>query len=77
MYTKRGSACAPEPTDHIIWDGVIALKRRQSDSWSANNVSTLFTAASILGRSVAMSRLWLSSLTSELTVAWRYMQPSI
>jgi len=26
-----GSACAPEPTDDIIWDSVIALKRRQSD----------------------------------------------
>ena len=37
MSTKRGErACAPEPNDNIIWDGVIALKRRQSDSLSAD-----------------------------------------
>ena len=58
MSTKRGECtCAPEPNDHTIWDGVIAVKCRQSDSLCADDVSTLFSAASILRRSVAMSRL--------------------
>ena len=63
MSTKWSErACAPEPNDHIVWDGVIAVKRRQSDSLSADDVSTFFSAASILRRSVAMSRSWLSGL---------------
>jgi hypothetical protein len=62
-------ACAPEPNDQIIWDGLIAVKRRRSDSFSADDVSTLFRAASILRRSVAMCRLWLSGLTSQSSAA--------
>jgi hypothetical protein len=47
MSAKRGArGCAREPNDNIIWDGVIALKRRQSDSLSADGVSTSFRAAS-------------------------------
>ena len=42
------SAFSPEPTDHIIRDGVTALKPRQSDSLSAHDVSTLFNGASTL-----------------------------
>jgi len=26
---EAGRACAPEPNGHIIWDGVIAVKRRR------------------------------------------------